>query len=95
MPSHWNFEQGSDVIVWVFANNEVDTVKLNLNGAPVGGALAVTDEGWYHVVQNMTFAPVTSQAIKNLLGTFFLLGLIACDYRVSSRLRDTQRMEPR
>ena len=62
VPSHWNFAPGSDVKVWVFANNEVDTVALSLNGSPLGDAQSVTDEGWYHVEQNVTFAPGVLEA---------------------------------
>ena len=57
VPSHWNWVEGSDVLVWVFANVEVESVALSLNGNPVGDALPVTDAGWYHVEQNITFEP--------------------------------------
>ena len=56
VPSHWNFDQGSFVLVWVFANNEVDSVALSLNGSPVGEPQPVTDTVWYHTEWNVSYA---------------------------------------
>lgn len=46
--------EGTEVVVWVFSNNEVDTVQLHLNGAAVGEAQPVTDN--YLVKVNVSFA---------------------------------------
>jgi len=56
VPSHWNFDQGSFVLVWVFANNEVDSVALSLNGSPIGEPQPVNDTGWYHTEWNISYA---------------------------------------